>query len=166
MYIKAGFTDYLTKPINSSQLEAMLMQYLPKDKIQIITAEKITEEQPHELLPDWLYSVGDIHPEVGLANCGGAEEYLATLKIFYEAISEGHKEISQYFDEKDWKNYQIAVHGLKSSSRTIGADRLADLAYEQELAAKEENVSTIDEGVDKLLEEFRKITEEIKGAIK
>jgi len=94
------------------------------------------------------------------------EFYLELLETYVNGAQEKGEGIKKFYDEKDWKNYQIAVHGLKSSSRTIGADRLADLAYEQELAAKEENVSTIDEGVDKLLEEFRKITEEIKGAIK
>ena len=33
-YIAAGFTDYLTKPIDSSKLENMLMKYLPSEKIR------------------------------------------------------------------------------------------------------------------------------------
>ena len=31
-YLAEGFTDYLTKPIESAALERMLLQYLPKDK--------------------------------------------------------------------------------------------------------------------------------------
>ena len=93
------------------------------------------------------------------------EFYLELLETYVNGASEKEESIRKFHDEKDWKNYQITVHGLKSSSRTIGADHLADLAYEQELAAKEENVSTIDEGVDKLLEEFRKVTKDIEGAI-
>ncbi|MCR5560097.1 MAG: response regulator [Schwartzia sp.] len=162
MYIKAGFTDYLTKPINSSQLEAMLMQYLPKDKIQKITAEKITEEQPHELLPDWLYSVGDIHPEVGLANCGGAEEYLATLKIFYDAISEGHKEISQYFDEKDWKNYTVKVHALKSTARIIGAEELSERAMRLEDAGNAGYIEEIERDTEALLALYDSFREKLE----
>ena len=33
-YIAAGFTDYLTKPIDSSRSENMLMKYLPPEKIR------------------------------------------------------------------------------------------------------------------------------------
>lgn len=33
MYIKAGFDDYLTKPINTSKLESMLLNYLPDNLI-------------------------------------------------------------------------------------------------------------------------------------
>ena len=34
IYISQGFTDYLTKPIESSALEHMLLKYLPSDKIE------------------------------------------------------------------------------------------------------------------------------------
>ncbi len=33
-YIAEGFNDYLTKPIDSSALEAMVLKYLPKEKIE------------------------------------------------------------------------------------------------------------------------------------
>ena len=32
-YLKAGFADYLSKPIEGSQLEIMLLKYIPQDKI-------------------------------------------------------------------------------------------------------------------------------------
>ena len=36
MYISEGFTDYLTKPIEIKQLMAMLMKYIPADKIKML----------------------------------------------------------------------------------------------------------------------------------
>ena len=35
-YINAGFTDYLTKPVNSECLEETLVKYLPRDKVEIL----------------------------------------------------------------------------------------------------------------------------------
>lgn len=32
-YLQLGFTDYLSKPVRSDELEAMLIKYLPKDKV-------------------------------------------------------------------------------------------------------------------------------------
>ena len=32
-YIKAGFGDYLTKPVNTDELEEMLLKYLPEEKV-------------------------------------------------------------------------------------------------------------------------------------
>ena len=40
-YIKAGFEDYLSKPIDAAELEKMLLRYLPKDKI--VMSRKLAE---------------------------------------------------------------------------------------------------------------------------
>lgn len=33
MYLEAGFDDYISKPINPEELEAMIIKYLPESKI-------------------------------------------------------------------------------------------------------------------------------------
>ncbi len=38
-YINAGFSDYLSKPVDSSLLEQMLYTYIPKDKLQKVTED-------------------------------------------------------------------------------------------------------------------------------
>ena len=38
-YINSGFSDYLSKPVDSSLLENMLYTYIPKDKIKKVTAD-------------------------------------------------------------------------------------------------------------------------------
>ncbi len=45
MYINAGFTDYLTKPIDTGRLESMLLMYLPKDLVEPVPEEE-KEEKP------------------------------------------------------------------------------------------------------------------------
>ncbi|MBQ9539660.1 MAG: response regulator, partial [Treponema sp.] len=42
-YIEAGFTDYLTKPIESAKLEAMLLAYLPEEKVRMSDGNGGTE---------------------------------------------------------------------------------------------------------------------------
>ena len=37
-------------------------------------------------------------------------------------------ELVAYFEAKDWKNYTIQAHGMKSSSLSIGAKELSELA--------------------------------------
>lgn len=39
-YIKAGFGDYLTKPVNTDELEEMLLKYLPEEKVIILRSEE------------------------------------------------------------------------------------------------------------------------------
>ncbi len=42
-YIKAGFENYLSKPIEGAELEKMLLQYIPEDKVSI-TQEKTGDD--------------------------------------------------------------------------------------------------------------------------
>jgi CheY-like chemotaxis protein/HPt (histidine-containing phosphotransfer) domain-containing protein len=47
-YIKAGFTDYLAKPIREKELQNMLLKYLPEDMVEIRKKESLTRNQKKE----------------------------------------------------------------------------------------------------------------------
>ena len=44
--MKAGFEDYLSKPIDAAELEKTLLRYLPKEKI--VMSRKTAEPKPEE----------------------------------------------------------------------------------------------------------------------
>ena len=54
MYLKEGFDDYLSKPINSTLLEQIIMQYLPKDKIKNEETEKENTNQAVNQMNEYL----------------------------------------------------------------------------------------------------------------
>ncbi|MBR6173261.1 MAG: response regulator [Eubacterium sp.] len=93
------------------------------------------------------------------------EFYLELLQTFAGTAGEKEETVRKLYEEENWKDYQIAVHGLKSSARTIGADTLADLALAQEMAAKGNDISTIRAGVDELLKVLHETTKTIEDAI-
>lgn len=43
MYLREGFNDYLSKPVNSRQLEDMLRKYLPREKQQTRASSSVTD---------------------------------------------------------------------------------------------------------------------------
>ena len=51
IYLDAGFQDYLTKPIDSAKLETMMIDYLPKDKVNFKDVDE-TAETSEINLPD------------------------------------------------------------------------------------------------------------------
>jgi hypothetical protein len=57
------------------------------------------------------------------------------LREFAQGEPERVSDIARFFDDKDWENYSIVVHSLKSSSKTIGAEGLSELAARLETAA-------------------------------
>lgn len=136
-YMKAGFDDYLTKPIDSDKLEDMLLKYLPPDKIQPAAEEEVPAEDtqvPAELLP--LQGQPWLNLAQGIRNSGSSEAYLPLLKIFYESLAEKAAELENLYAQQDWKDYTIKVHALKSSARIIGAAAFGEEAQLLENAGK------------------------------
>lgn len=166
-YIAAGFTDYLTKPINSHKLESMLKKYLPPEKVQEVTVEDAKAEDTADAksLPEWLRTQTLLDTKSGLTNCGSPEDYLETLRLFAEAYEENAATIQSFFDTADWKNYTIRVHALKSSARIIGASELSDLAAALEQAGNAEDAAKIQQDTPRLFELYAQCEDVLKPVL-
>ena len=174
-YIAAGFQDYLTKPINSAQLEDLIIKYLPTDKV-LSTDEKISSDSlspaqslenfdDEQNIPEWLTKVNGLNVDEGINHCGGLEEYLEVLTIYANSITTGADEIEEYFNAEDWKNYTTKVHALKSSSKVIGADELSERAKRLEDAGNSGYFEEIKQDTKPLLELYRSFAEKLKPLI-
>ena len=161
-YISAGFQDYLTKPINSSQLEKMIIKYLPPDKVQAADNNSESEEQFE--LPEWLKGAG-LNIDEGVKHCGSEEAYLDALTVFANAIETAATEIEKYFGKNDWKNYTTKVHALKSSSKVIGADELSERAKRLEDAGNSGYIDEIKQDNEPLLKLYRSYIDKLKPLI-
>ena len=164
-YLAEGFTDYLTKPIDSKALEKTLMKYLPEEKISTVSEEEKTKkEQPisqdDEFAP--MRAVG-IDIETGLRFCQNDKDLYRSIILDYAQTSdEKIKNIVEYFNKEDWKNYGICVHALKSTSKTIGALELSEKALRLETAANENNASLIHKEHEKALEQYQEVIAAIR----
>ncbi len=149
-YLADGFNDYLPKPINGETLERMLIRYLPKDKVSIVRkvdAGKAMKGAAAEIGAEDFYEVireADVEPELGLSYCQGDRELYHS--VLQEFVQEGRKKSMKVRSScigKDWKEYAINVHALKSSARMIGARSLAESAARMEEAANRGDEETI-----------------------
>ena len=131
MFIHEGFTDYLSKPIEPKNLEAMLMQYLPPEKIHS-AEEKISESAPKQ---DTEFEY--LNVKLGLEySADMVDMYRELLEIFISLKTEKQEQLQKAFDAEDWKNYTVYVHGLKSTSLSIGGEKTSELAKKLEQAGK------------------------------
>ena len=167
-YLAEGFTDYLTKPIDSKALERTLMKYLPEEKL-ITDFKTEEEEKAEESLPQAdefePMRLAGIDPEVGLRFCQGDKDLYRSIIVDYAQTSdEKMKNIIDYFSKEDWKNYAICVHALKSTSKTIGAAELSDSALRLEMAANESDASLIRAEHDSMLTQYQKAVAAIREA--
>lgn len=146
-YMQAGFSDYLKKPIMSQELEDMIRLHLPKELIQSMDDNMIEEV---------------IDQKVGMTYCAGDKEfYREVLNAFIQ--SEFPSKLNDYFENEDWKGYQIAIHGVKSGAKSIGAIKISDLAFELEMALKERNdVEMIKANHETVMLELEKVEKAIQ----
>ena len=166
-YLSEGFDDYLTKPVDSSKLEEMLMQYLPKEKIEAAREDDALPEEDgsgeagEELAV--LEAFDGIDVKKGIESSGSVDAYLPLLQIFYESMDEKGGEIDRFYREGDLKDYTIKVHALKSSAKLIGAAAFAEWAQELENAGKREDMAYIDANHAPFMEEFYRFREPLSA---
>lgn len=155
-FLKDGFDDYLSKPIESDDLEKMLIRYLPDEKVILSKSEEDKAKEPvqAEEYPEWMNKLEKIDVSVGLKNCGNAESYLSILKVYYESADMIENNISTSFDERNIRDYTSYVHSLKSTSRTIGAVELSKMAERLEKAGNENDIDTIKDYQNELMNLF------------
>ncbi len=158
-YIEAGFDDYLTKPIDSSKLEEMIMSHLPKEKMEIAEEPVSPVEAAGEEIPDVLRPLEDqewLDLPLGIQNSGGAEAYLTLLRVFYESLDRKADEIEEFYRKGNWEDYTIRVHSLKSSARLIGASAFGEEAQLLENAGKSGDTEYIHACSGAFLEQYRR----------
>ena len=171
-YLAEGFSDYLSKPVNSRQLKVTLMKYLPEGKI-VFPSGKETEG-PGERQPgrpedgngrETLRGAG-IDPDSALRFCQGDEQlYRTLLTEFLREYPGKTGEIRRCFEEQNWKDYGIYVHALKSSARIIGAGELSDMAARQEAAANEGDEGLVRNGHEPMMARYGTTARAIRDMI-
>ena len=93
------------------------------------------------------------------------EFYRELLTTFVKTYDEKLKALNGFYNDKNWKEYQILVHALKSSSKTVGADRLSLMAFAQEQASKYNDEAVIYAGFNEMMSEYEKMIGIIKDAL-
>lgn len=138
-YLNAGFEDYLSKPIEPDKLEDMLIQYLPKELVYLTGDEEISgmeEESSGGLNEEKLTDMG-INAANGLKYMGGSRSlYEKVLHDFREILHEKEEQLQSMLAKEDVSGYAIIVHALKGNARNVGADELAEEAFELEKKSK------------------------------
>ena len=144
MFLREGFTDYLSKPINSNDLEKMLMEYLPIEKLHSTSEtsqEQGTSQEQVSSGESYLHldprSLTLLNTEMGLQYSAGMEDmYRNILELFCNLKDEKKAKIQEAFEAEDWNNYTTFVHALKSTSLSIGGEKTSEEAKNLETAGK------------------------------
>lgn len=172
MYLKEGFDDFLSKPVNPEKLEKMILRMLPKELVtqqeREVIAEDIVKEK--EELPelegiDWRYA--------GLY-CPDTEILKDTLHQFYTMLEAEAEKLEEYLSgtqreaeqEEALRLFRIQVHSMKNSAAMIGAVPLSGVVRILEYAARDNELLRIQAITPAFLQEWRRMKEILMPVVK
>jgi len=162
IFLKSGFNDYLSKPIDTTKLNVILEKWIPKEKQKHPFAEetKMTAGM-NDGIPKKIEIEG-VNTERGIFFSGGMEEsYLEVLATFQKDGLEKMKDINDSLNNGNMELYTIHVHALKSASANIGAEELSKAAAVLEQAGERQDREYIESHTPELLASLETILHDI-----
>jgi signal transduction histidine kinase/CheY-like chemotaxis protein len=167
MFLEHGFNDFLAKPIDSSRLEEILLNWIskekqieaPKDKPGPKAASDLSRgpeakgPEPKGLglagpgLAGLTEEAGDLEAfdeRLGFSLSGGKEaNYRRVLKVFLTDSRKALGTLTKALERNDFEEFRLYVHSLKGATATIGAKNLSKLAGDLETAVSRDNLELI-----------------------
>lgn len=178
MFLNEGFDGFVSKPIEIDELERVLKQVLPKSAMSFVDVDGQTESLPdepeEEIRPetknekDFIVELrkSGIDTDAGLKYCVGDKEFYKSLLVQYATESaEKIGMMKKYYIVRDWHNYEILVHALKSTSKMIGITDLSEKAKALEKAAKNNEENYILQNHEAMIRDYGQIAGEIKNKL-
>ena len=155
-YLKEGFIDYIAKPIDAKKFESKVGSYIPKRLCKVVKGNSDKIINNNNL----------INMAKGLEFCSNDREmYDEILSTYLQNGLENMKKIMLAYGNEDWTNYSIYIHSLKSTSLTIGAEKLSSLAKQLEEAADKGDIQFIAYNNDIALDMYKSVLLEIERYI-
>lgn len=191
MYMDAGFTDYLTKPIREAVLLATLKKYLPEHlvltdddvgagpaavpsavsaAVPSAVSATVPTAGPAAAVPgsapkaSGVAALSFLDVDKGLGYCMNDESFY--LEMVEEYLKTARIDsLENFFRTEDFSNYRIAIHALKSTSLTIGATKLSEKAKALEFACRDSNFAYVKENHGACMSDYSELLAKIKAAL-
>lgn len=185
-YLSVGFNDYLSKPIDKTELKRILHTYITREKLVENSKEDIFGPLPAEIyeinMPTSVENEEEVNENILEEKTKSVEKYdrsyleengfdvaagielLGDIDMYNDMVSgfitESENRISlleEYKNKGDMANYAVLVHAQKSDSKYLGIKKLAEMSLEHEMKSKENDIEFINQNYDNLMNELNRI---------
>lgn len=173
MFLANGFTEYLSKPIDTERLGEVLNKWIPENKKEEAMEEEESVADKNQAVDDneenllnMLRQVENVDYDKAMTLCGKSEDILlSVIEVYVKSYSQIKERIDSTYAKEDLKNYAIEVHGVKSSSRSIGNDVLGEMAYRLEIEAKDGNIAYVKENHSEFVMKYEQFVGKLKEIV-
>ena len=138
MFLESGFDDFLSKPIETSKLNALLRKWIPEDKHDASVTVNDETSDPTDL------AIDGVDVSLGVSRIGGDfDSYLSLLTSFGMDMKARTSDLQVALEASDYKLYTTYVHAIKSASANVGAMGISEFAARLEKAGIDSNFDFI-----------------------
>jgi signal transduction histidine kinase/FixJ family two-component response regulator/HPt (histidine-containing phosphotransfer) domain-containing protein len=160
IFLDNGFNDFLSKPIETAKLNAILEKWIPADKRRQASEEDKTAPQIMDFV------IEGMDTRKGLARSGGSvEAYRKVLESYCRDAAERLEILSAVPDIEKLNLFTIHFHALKSASASIGAQALSEELAILETAGKRGDLSAVAGQLDHCRKDLAGLVEHISAAL-
>ncbi|BBB28961.1 hybrid sensor histidine kinase/response regulator [Neptunomonas japonica] len=142
LYLSRGMDDYLSKPFSRQSLYQMLGRWLKKHSESLLTDDseelKVTESSGESDL-----NVAQLNNLRDLLDENGQPLLNNLICIYTESSSQIMRELSVAMERKDFDEMRRLAHALKSSSGSVGLDKVHALSREIEHGCRLSNTENM-----------------------
>ena len=127
MFISEGFDGFLPKPINTTEMEHVLMNILPPGKVLMEKAGRTKKGNP--------ISKAEEGEALGITRCLGDKQFYAKLRaIFINEMPHNMRVFKSAYATGTIEPYRVRLRALRDGSRILGEEALSRQARRLELA--------------------------------
>ncbi|MCL2208811.1 MAG: transporter substrate-binding domain-containing protein [Treponema sp.] len=160
MFMKNGFDGFISKPIDSRELNLFLNDFIRNRKPPEVVEAARREQNNNIDTADQKFDTQEISKSSEMSRLFilDAENAINTLEKFIKNTGEPEKE------ELDL--YIITVHGMKSTLANMGEKELSGIAYKLENAGEERNFAEIANTTPSFINSLRSVIAKYKPEVK
>jgi CheY-like chemotaxis protein len=185
MLLSHGFDDYISKPIETDKLTALLDTWIPMEAREKIELPYLSAQA------DRPKSGGDgpVRPKsgttksqvvlsaldypgwnvtLGLERCGRSQQkFIGVLDVFYKDVESltGYLTVPAKDNQRAFSDLAIRVHALKSAAASVGAELLSGQAAELEKAAKEADINYLTKHLDSFRQDMSEFSVYVRTSL-
>jgi len=153
MFLKNGFNDFISKPIDVRQLNSSLNRLIrdkyPSEVVEAARKEKEAMDKKDNMEQGY----HKVDMELAQVFARDAEKAIKTIKSSIK---------NNLSDKDDINMYVINVHAMKSALANIGETDLSATALRLEQAGREKNINVVLSETSNFLDMLEKVVNEIK----
>ncbi len=164
---KTTFAAKMASTSEKSGADSDVMEFAPGGETDVneIKTQAAPEKSEPVTFSAKLKAAG-VDVETGVGYCAGDIEFYKVILTQFVNESKGKiTNMNKHSEAKEWKDYEIIIHAVKSTSKMIGVMGLSDEALKLEKAADNADEAYIAENHSRVMDMYSETSEKIAGAL-